>query len=51
MANLIQTGYVVIYFLKSFCFLCFGFLASRHLGSQLLDQGLNPHPLHWKVRF
>ena len=25
--------------------LCFGFLAARHVGSQLPDQGLNPHTL------
>ena len=25
-------------------FLCFGFLAARHVGSYLHDQGLNPHP-------
>ena len=24
------------------------FLAARHVGSQLPDQGLNPHPLHCK---
>ena len=30
--------------------LCFGFLAARHVGSQLPDQGSNPHPLHWKVK-
>ena len=24
------------------------FLATRHVGSQLPDQGLNPHPLHCK---
>ena len=29
-------------------FLCFGFLATRHVGSWLLDQELNLHPLHWK---
>ena len=26
------------------------FLAVRHVGSQLPDQGSNPHPLHWKVK-
>ena len=26
-----------------------GFLAARHMESYLPDQGLNPHPLHWKV--
>ena len=31
-------------------FLCFGFLAMRHVGSQLPDQGSNLHPLHWKVK-
>ena len=28
--------------------LCFGFLATRHVGSQLPDQGWNCHPLHLK---
>ena len=32
----------------SFCYV-FCFMATRHVGSQLPDQGLNPHPLHWKV--
>ena len=31
-------------------FLCFRFLASRHVGSYLPDQELNLHPLHWKVK-
>ena len=26
------------------------FLATRHVGSYLPDQELNPHPLHWKVK-
>ena len=30
--------------------LCVVFLAKRHVGSYLLDQESNPHPLHWKVR-
>ena len=25
------------------------FLATRHVGSLLLSQGLNPHVLHWKA--
>ena len=25
-------------------------LAARHVGSQLPDQGWNPHPLHWKAK-
>ena len=29
---------------------CFGFLAMRYVGSWLPDQGLNPHPPHWKGR-
>ena len=33
-----------------FCCLCSGFVASWHVGSQLPDQGSNPHPLHWKVK-
>ena len=28
----------------------FVFLATRHMGSQLPDQGLNPHSLHWKKK-
>ena len=28
---------------------CFGFLAVRHVGSWLLGQGSNLHPLHWKA--
>ena len=31
-------------------FLCFGFLVVRHMGSQLSNQGSNPHSLHWKVK-
>ena len=38
-------------------FLCFGFLITRRVGSQVPDQGLNPHPLfgsrslnHWTTR-
>ena len=31
--------------------LCFVFLAKRHVGSQLPDQGSNLHPLHWKQRY
>ena len=30
---------------------CFGLLTTRHVGSQLPDQGSNPHPLCWKVKF
>ena len=26
------------------------FLATRHVGSQLPQQGLNPHSLHWKAK-
>ena len=33
-----------------FCFMFWVFLAARHVGSYLPDQGANPHPLHWKVR-
>ena len=33
-----------------FYFYVLGFLATRHEGSQLPDQGLNLHPLHWKVK-
>ena len=29
-------------------FFFFFFLAMRHVRSYLPDQGLNPHPLHWK---
>jgi len=29
---------------------CFRFLATRHVGSLLLDQGLNPHSLYWKAK-
>ena len=28
---------------------CLGLIAPRHVGSQFPDQGLNLHPLHWKV--
>ena len=34
----------------SFCFYCFSVLASRHVGSELPDQGSNPHLLHWKLK-
>ena len=30
--------------------LCFGFGAMRHVGSQLPDEGSDPHPLHWKLK-
>ena len=30
--------------------LMFWFLATRHVGSKLPNQGLNPDPLHWKVK-
>ena len=33
-----------------FCFYCFSVLASRHVGSELPDQGSNPHLLHRKVK-
>ena len=41
--NLLQYCYIasVIYF---------DFLAARHVGSWLPDQGLNQHPLHWTFR-
>ena len=26
------------------------FLAMKHVGSLLPDQGLNPHPLNWKAK-
>ena len=29
--------------------LCFGFLAVRYMGSELPNQGWNPHPLRWKM--
>ena len=28
-----------------------GLGAPRHVGSDFLDQGFNPHPLHWKAGF
>ena len=32
-----------------FCFrFVFFFLAGNHVGTELRNQGLNPHPLHWK---
>ena len=37
-----------------FCRFCSGFVVffftMRHVGSQLPDQGLKPHPLHWKAK-
>ena len=27
-----------------------GFMATRHVESWLPNQGLNPHPLHWKAK-
>ena len=30
---------------------CFGFSATRYMGSWLPNQGSNPHPLHWKVKY
>ena len=32
-----------------FCYV-FLYLAMRHMGSQLPNQGLNLQPLHWKVK-
>ena len=34
-----------------FCFLCFGFLAARHMGSYLSDQELNTYPCagRWSI--
>lgn len=42
---------VLIEFLPIFlsCFM-FSFMAMRHVGSQFLDQELNLHPQHWKLR-
>ena len=35
-----------------FCFIfCFFFLAIRHVGAELPDQGSNIYPLHWKAKF
>ena len=34
-----------------FCFTVLGFLTTRCMGSQFPSQGLNPHPLHWKMKF
>ena len=31
-------------------FYVFGFLAVRHVGSWLPDQGWYPHPLHWTAK-
>ena len=31
------------------CVCVAGLVALWHVGFQFLDQGLNPHPLHWKV--
>ena len=41
---------VLVLFLSVFFFFfnVDDFLAARHVGSQLPDQGLNPHPLHCK---
>ena len=33
-----------------FCFLCFGSLAARHVGPFSPTKGLNPHPLHCKMK-
>ena len=33
------------------CFLCSDFLAARHGGSLLLDQGLNLYTVHWKAKY
>ena len=33
------------------CLFFFFFLALRHVGSWIPNQGLNPQYLHWKVKF
>ena len=40
-----------LFHLLQYCF-CFWFvfLAERHVGSWLPNQGSNPHPLHWKAK-
>ena len=44
-------NFIYLNFLLQYCFcLCFRVLATRHMGSQLPEQGLNPHPLHWKAK-
>ena len=42
-------GFVFVFWIccSTVSVLCFGFLALRHVGSWLPDQGLNPHSLHW----
>ena len=32
------------------CCLCSGFLAMKHVGYSFPDQGLNTHPVHWKIK-
>ena len=42
--------FVTILFQNQYCFFgVFFCLAMQHMGSQLPNQGLNPHSLHWKA--
>ena len=36
--------------LQYYLYFMFWFLAVRHVGFYLPDQGSNPHPLHWKAK-
>ena len=36
---------ILLLFMFHFAF----FFTTRHVGSYLPDQGLNPHPLHWNL--
>ena len=40
--------FVTILFQNQYWF--FFFFATQHMGSQLPNQGLNPHSLHWKAK-
>ena len=41
------TKFVTILFLVYV--VVFGFLTKKHMGSQVPEQGSNPHPVHWMV--
>ena len=41
---------VCIEFVTTLLVLCFGFLTVGRVGSELPSQGLNLHPLPWKVK-
>lgn len=50
LVEFVTTLLLVISFFNVFFNVFNDFLAPGHVESQLADQGLNPQPLHWKVK-